>query len=77
MAGARGVFLPANQAIMHESLPENVRSTGLSMMNFIFETIVAIGFFSSSFFVDHISASSAWWISSAAFLFSIVKLILQ
>ena len=72
MAGARGVFLPANQAIMHESLPENVRSTGLSMMNFIFETIVAIGFFSSSFFVDHITASTAWWISGAAFLFSIV-----
>jgi predicted MFS family arabinose efflux permease len=72
MAGARGVFLPANQAIMHESLPENVRSTGLSMMNFIFETIVAIGFFSSSFFVDHISASTAWWISGAAFLFSVV-----
>lgn len=75
MAGARGVFLPANQAIMHESLPENVRSTGLSMMNFIFETIVAIGFFSSSFFVDHINASTAWWISGTAFLFSVILIL--
>ena len=75
MAGARGVFLPANQAIMHDSFPETIQATGLSMMNFIFEVFVAIGFFGSSFFVDHLQANTAWWISAASFLISIVLIL--
>lgn len=76
MAGARGVFLPANQAIMHESFSESSRSTGISMMNFIFDVFVAVGFFSSSLFVDRIGANVAWWITSGAFLISILLIVI-
>ena len=76
MAGARGVFLPANQAIMHDSFSESSRSTGISMMNFIFDVFVAVGFFSSSLFVDKIEANTAWWITSGAFFISILLIVI-
>lgn len=71
MAGARGVFLPATQAIQHDSFPEEIRSTGLSMMNFSVEAMIAISFFISSSWIDGLSASHAWWISVNAFLISV------
>lgn len=75
MAGARGVFLPATQAIQHDSFPEEIRSTGLSMMNFSVEAMIAISYFVSSSWIDGLSASHAWWISVSAFLLSVLFVI--
>lgn len=72
MAGARGVFLPATQAIQHDSFPDDIRSTGLSMMNFSVEAMIAISYFVSSSWIDGLSASRAWWISVSAFLISVL-----
>lgn len=70
MAGARGIFLPVTQAIQHDSFPEEIRSTGLSMMNFSVEAMIAISYFISSSWIDHLHTSAAWWISMGAFLIS-------
>lgn len=67
MAGARGAFLPAVQAIQHEEFPERVRTTGLSVVNFSTEVMVALSYFVSASIVDSISVSSAWTISAACF----------
>ena len=75
MAGARGIFLPATQAIQHDSFPDEIRSTGLSMMNFSVETMIAISYFVSSAWIDRIQASYAWWISVGAFLVSVLFVI--
>jgi MFS family permease len=71
MAGARGIFLPATQAIQHDSFPEEIRSTGLSMMNFSVSAMIAISYFISSSWIDELQASTAWWISMGAFVVSV------
>jgi hypothetical protein len=68
MAGARGVFLPAVQAIQHEELPAGVRATGLSLMSFSTEAIFAVTYFGSASFIDRLSISTAWGISASCFL---------
>ena len=68
MAGARGAFLPAVQAIQHEEFPERVRTTGLSVVNFSTEIIFAASYFVSAPFIDRLSVSSAWAISCGSFL---------
>lgn len=68
MAGARGAFLPAVQAIQHEEFPERIRTTGLSVMNFSTEVIFAVSYFLSAPFIDRLSVSSAWGISTVSFL---------
>ncbi len=75
MAGARGLFLPATQAIQHDSFPEEIRSTGLSMMNFSVEAMIAISYFISSSWIDGLQPSNAWWISVGAFLMSVFLVI--
>ena len=75
MAGARGIFLPATQAIQHDSFPEEIRSTGLSMMNFSVEAMIAISYFISSSWIDGLQPSNAWWISVGAFLISVLFVI--
>ncbi|QDK42382.1 hypothetical protein DOM21_13195 [Bacteriovorax stolpii] len=75
MAAARGIFLPATQAIQHDSFPEEIRSTGLSMMNFSVEAMIAISYFVSSKWIDGLSASHAWWISVGAFLLSVLFIV--
>ena len=70
MAGARGAFLPAVQAIQHEEFPERVRTTGLSVMNFSTEAIFAISYFISAPFVDAMSIEFAWGISAICFIAS-------
>lgn len=67
MAGARGAFLPAVQAIQHEEFAERVRTTGLSVMNFSTEAIFAVSYFVSATVVDAISIQSAWTISALCF----------
>lgn len=67
MAGARGAFLPAVQATQHEEFPERVRTTGLSVVNFSTEVMVALGYFVSASIVDSISVSSAWTVSVICF----------
>jgi hypothetical protein len=73
MAGARGAFLPAVQAIQHEEFPERVRTTGLSVMNFSTEVIFALSYFVSAAVVDALSIKFAWGIS--AFCFAVSALI--
>lgn len=68
MAGARGAFLPAAQAIQHEEFPERVRTTGISAINFSTESIFAVSYFVSAPFIDKISVPVAWSISCACFL---------
>lgn len=68
MAGARGAFLPAVQAIQHEEFPERVRTTGLSVVNFSTEGIFAASYFVSAPFIDKLSVPAAWGISSASFM---------
>lgn len=70
MAGARGAFLPAVQAIQHEEFPERVRTTGLSVMNFSTEAIFAVSYFISAPFVDAMSIKFAWGISAICFIAS-------
>lgn len=70
MAGARGAFLPAVQAIQHEEFPERVRTTGLSVMNFSTEAIFAVSYFVSAAFINQLSVRTAWSISVAAFVAS-------
>jgi hypothetical protein len=72
MAGARGIFLPATQAIQHDAFPENIRSTGLSMMNFSVEIMIAISYFVSASWIDRLNANTAWFISTISFLFSVL-----
>lgn len=67
MAGARGAFLPAVQAIQHEEFPERVRTTGLSVMNFSTEAIFAVSYFVSATFINQLSVQTAWEISAATF----------
>lgn len=67
MAGARGAFLPAVQAIQHEEFPERVRTTGLSVVNFSTEVMVAVSYFISAPIVDSIGVSQAWAISATCF----------
>lgn len=68
MAGARGAFLPAVQAIQHEEFPERVRTTGLSVVNFSTEIIFAASYFVSAPFIDRIGVSAAWSIAAGSFL---------
>lgn len=68
MAGARGAYLPAVQAIQHEELTDSVRTTGLSALNFSVDAIVAISYFGASVFIEKLHVSSAWSISALAFL---------
>ena len=70
MAGARGAFLPAVQAIQHEEFPERVRTTGLSVMNFSTEAIFAVSYFLSATFINAISTNVAWGISAICFISS-------
>lgn len=72
MAGARGAFLPAVQAIQHEEFPERVRTTGLSVMNFSTEAIFALSYFVSAAVVDALSIKFAWCISALCFAVSAV-----
>ena len=67
MAGARGAFLPASQAIQHEEFPDLVRTTGLSVMNFLVQLMVAVGFFISSTIIDRLSVQSGWLIAAGCF----------
>lgn len=67
MAGARGAFLPAVQAIQHEEFPERIRTTGLSVVNFSTEAIFAVSYFVSAPFVDRLPVSMAWTISAVCF----------
>ena len=67
MAGARGAFLPAVQAIQHEEFSEKVRTTGLSVMNFSTEVMIALSYFISASIVDHISVRTAWLVSGVCF----------
>jgi len=67
MAGARGAFLPAVQAVQHEEFDEKIRTTGLSFMNFSTEMMIAASYFISSMVVDNISVQLAWGISAGAF----------
>lgn len=67
MAGARGAFLPAVQAIQHEEFPERVRTTGLSVMNFSTEAIFAMSYFISAPMIDKLSVPTAWAISAVCF----------
>lgn len=76
MAGARGIFLPATQAIQHDAFPEEIRSTGLSMMNFSVEVMIAISYFASASWIDNLEANVAWFISMSAFLLSVLFIIL-
>lgn len=77
MAGARGAFLPAVQAIQHEEFPEHVRTTGLSVMNFSTEAIFAVSYFISAALIDYLSVELAWGISSICFSLSTVVAILS
>lgn len=70
MAGARGAFLPAVQAIQHEEFPERVRTTGLSVMNFSTEAIFAVSYFVSAAFINQLSVQMAWGISGICFIIS-------
>lgn len=72
MAGARGIFLPATQAIQHDAFPEAIRSTGLSMMNFSVEVMIAISYFAAASWIDNLDANLAWFISMGAFLLSVL-----
>lgn len=72
MAGARGTFLPAVQAIQHEEFPERVRTTGLSVMNFSTEVIFAASYFVSATFINQLSVQTAWLISMVAFVVAAV-----
>ena len=67
MASARGAFLPAVQAIQHLEFNEEVRSTGLSVMNFSTEVMIAISYFVSAPIIDQLTVSYAWAISVVAF----------
>lgn len=68
MAGARGAFLPAVQAIQHEGFNDSVRTTGLSSMNFSVDAMIAISYFASASIVERMSIPSAWGISAVSFL---------
>lgn len=68
MAGARGAFLPAVQAIQHEEFPERVRTTGLSVVNFSTEAVFAASYFVSAPFVDRLSVPAGWSIAFCCFL---------
>lgn len=68
MAGARGAFLPAVQAIQHEEFTERVRTTGLSVMNFSTEAIFALSYLLSSVVIDQMSVRIAWGVSACSFV---------
>lgn len=68
MAGARGAFLPAVQAIQHEEFPERVRTTGISVVNFSTEAIYAASYFVSAPFIDRLSVPVGWAISAGSFV---------
>ncbi len=72
MAGARGAFLPAVQAVQHEEFGDKVRTTGLSVINFSTEVMIAASYFTTSLFADSINVSSAWVISGTAFFIAFV-----
>lgn len=72
MAGARGAFLPAVQAIQHEEFPENVRTTGLSVMNFSTEVMIAVSYFVSAPLLDKLNVSTAWAISAGCFVLATI-----
>lgn len=72
MAGARGAFLPAVQAIQHEEFSERVRTTGLSVVNFSTEATFAVSYFLSAPFIDGVSVPSAWAISCTSFAFAAI-----
>lgn len=69
-------ILPVTQAIQHDAFPEEIRSTGLSMMNFSVEVMIAISYFASASWVDNLEASVAWFISMSAFLLSVLFIVL-
>lgn len=68
MAGARGLFLPAVQAIQHNEFSERVRATGLSVMNFSVEVMIAISYFAVAPLLDKLSIPIAWTVSAACFV---------
>lgn len=68
MAGSRGAFLPAVQAIQHEELTDSVRTTGLSALNFMVDAMVAASYFGAAVVIDRLSVTTAWGIASFAFL---------
>lgn len=70
MAGARGAFLPAVQAIQHEEFPAKVQTTGLSVMNFSTEAMIALSYLVSASIVDRIDVSTAWAVSAVCFVIS-------
>jgi len=72
IAGARGAFLPAVQAIQHEEFPDRVRTTGLSVMNFSTEAIFAVSYFLSAAIINQISIQTAWSITALSFLVAAV-----
>ena len=72
MAGARGAFLPAVQAIQHEEFPERVRTTGLSVMNFSTEAIFALSYFFSAAVIGNITVGLAWAVSAGCFLVAVL-----
>jgi MFS family permease len=75
MHRSRGIFLPATQAIQHDAFPEEIRSTGLSMMNFSVEVMIAISYFACANWIDNLGANLAWFISMGAFLLSVLFII--
>lgn len=68
MAGARGAFLPAVQAIQHEKLSDSVRTTGLSAINFFVDATVAVSYFGASIVIEELTVQSAWSISTICFV---------
>ncbi|MGE3756113.1 MAG: MFS transporter [Pseudobdellovibrionaceae bacterium] len=68
MAGARGAFLPAVQAIQHEELTDSVRTTGLSALNFSIDAMVAVSYFGAAMVIEKLTVASAWSISAISFL---------
>lgn len=68
MAGSRGAFLPAVQAIQHEELTDSVRTTGLSALNFLVDAMVAASYFGASIVIDKLTVPTAWGISAVSFL---------
>ena len=67
MAGSRGAFLPAVQAIQHEEFTDSVRTTGLSAMNFSVDAMIAISYFASAAVIEKLTVPSAWGIAAASF----------
>lgn len=68
MAGSRGAFLPAVQAIQHEELTDSVRTTGLSALNFMVDAMVATSYFGAAAVIDRLAVPTAWGIAAGSFL---------